>query len=172
MRHPHSLTLVTPSYAHHFNQWTTFFASILRSNQIACGEFSVAEHYTIVSNDLESRQFTERLHLLTGTLIAKPRMRMHIRTFSDTLSLARTRLPELEARAPTTKGNSTPISASDLVYRLVSQKINPHWLEGLKKVYGCLAFGAPNGVCFLIDSESLVLRNSLCHAAGAVCVDR
>jgi len=43
--------------------------------------------------------------------------------------------------------------------------VNKGWYQVIKKVYGCLAFDS-RGTCFLVDSEGLVLRCSMCHAAS------
>ena len=84
-----------------------------------------------------------------------PHLRLHVRTFGHALRRALSR--PLEAPRE-----------HDLINLSVTNK---HWLQSLKKIYGCLAFGAPRaGVCFLVDSDSLVLRNGLCHAASAYLV--
>ena len=121
------------------------------------------EHVTIVSSDKEEQQFLERLQLLQIKVSPPPEMaRLHVHTFSHAFRRARHRVPELE----THKRSAGWILTDELESRLLTLNISAHWLEGLKKVYGCVAFGAPSGVCFMMDAESFVIRNSLCHAAA------
>ena len=44
---------------------------------------------------------------------------------------------------------------------------NKFWLQSIKKLHGCLAYTPIDGVCFAVDSDSFLLRHSLCHAAEA-----
>merc|ERR1712039_153335 len=41
---------------------------------------------------------------------------------------------------------------------------NKWWLQAIKKFYGCLAYGTD--ICYAMDSEGKVLRNTICHAAS------
>lgn len=157
------LTVITPSFRGHWFQWDKLTESILKSlpeHDGSCG-FECVSYQTVVSTELEKEQFIKRLDKMgkdkewsvnrTSAMAARcptspgsgGRIRdlFRINTLNEILEMSDTRVPE---------------NVSD---------VKKEWLQAIKKMYACKA--SPDGVCFLLDSEGEVVRNSICHAASA-----
>ena len=155
----HSLTVVTPSYVAHLPLWKRLVASHYRlpMGAGACS-FSQINFLTIVSDEATKAQFQAAAASLgladarrvDGQSMAPPR----IVTLQEVLSAAEA-APSLNSESEIRR-----------FFRLsASSPMNKHWLQSIKKMYGCLYAG--QGLCFVTDSESTVVPGgSICHAAS------
>lgn len=110
---------------------------------------------TIVSDETERAAFKERLSVIqascsTGSLLIDG---MYIKTLEEVLR------------------STKAVAEADIKELLVPD--NKFIYQAMKKFYGCLDAATINGsrrhpddVCFLVDSDSRMLRNSFCHLAS------
>jgi hypothetical protein len=166
---PPTLYVTTPCYARHIRAWSDFLASVFNANETSdgaqCG-FGKTIWTTVVTDEQERKLFEEELSKskpLRST--GNPRIDLiHIKTLEEVMR--------------STKAVD-PVGFPKLLPMLTNPSNGhrfKHAIQASKKFYGCLdAAGVQvNGseakagdVCLLVDSESIMLRNSFCHLATA-----
>lgn len=141
------LVQVTPTYEGHIDYWVDLMTSIVQSlDQAGNCAFRAVSYLSVVSTDDEKAMFQSRFSQIVGS--AAVRHLFSVRTLQDVL---------LSTRAPIDMGS-----------------LQTKWkLQSAKKMFGCLAghnvtyAGSqppePDGVCFVVDSESYLVNG------GTVC---
>lgn len=141
-----TLVVITPSFRGHLQYWRLFVESIVHSPKAGgCNTFGIVSHHTIVTDDREQRVFTAAL----DKIIPVPRW-LQVSTLHDAIR----RSADASLGAPAFQ-------------QWLGRVRNKFWLQSIKKLHGCLAYTPIDGVCFAVDSDSFLLRHSLCHAAEA-----
>lgn len=156
-RHQPTLFVVTPAYAQDIEQWSTYLASILTAREnIDGGECSFGKTMvvTIVSDEHERAVFEKRLAKIQSSCgtNASSVDGIFIRSLQEVLR------------------STKAVDEDDM--RFVTPS-NLFLYQGTKKFYGCLDAASISGLrpkagdaCFMVDSDSRLLRNSFCHMAS------
>mmetsp|Transcript_101235 Transcript_101235/g.315505 ORF Transcript_101235/g.315505 Transcript_101235/m.315505 type:complete len:379 (+) Transcript_101235:69-1205(+) len=161
------LAVVTPSFITHIGQWAGFLQTIARSHEDDCS-FSDVVYFTVVSSDEEKAAFEKRLPINQGNSLTRnhfqsgetPR-RFQIMTLDEVLiSVRASEYLRAKVRVLESKMERAP------------EPNDKNILQSFKKMFGCLAahglhvddpIAARGDICFAADSESRLLRNSICH---------
>lgn len=156
-RHQPTLYVVTPAHLQDIEQWSSYLATVLTAEENDDGKvcsFGRTVMTTIVSDEHERQAFKKRLALVQSSCSTNVSRidEVHIRTLAEVLR-------STKAVVEHDMGFVTPSNV--LVY------------QGTKKFYGCLDAASISGVqahrgdtCFMVDSDSRLLRNSFCHIAS------
>ena len=154
------LTVVIPSFEGHLHRWVPLMQSLLASlpngdhhNPPFCG-FRLTVYRTIVSSSAERVRFGNAFESIA---------RERARSRDYELELRRFRILTIASVLRRADDRTLRAQADGLT----AESVNRHWYQGLKKLYGCVLLSPPAGVCFMLDSESSLIRNSVCHAATA-----
>jgi hypothetical protein len=109
----------------------------------------------VVSSSAEKAQFTEAFESIA---------RQRAKSRGCTSELRRFRILTLASLLRKADDKALRAQADGLTAEALP---NRHWYQAIKKLYGCVLLSPPTGVCFFLDSESSLIRNSVCHAATA-----
>ena len=175
------LTVIIPCYEYHRKNLARLLASIFHYRRGTPCDFDVVGVHTIVSSVAEKAQF---LSLINSTRWYHAGNDSHfsvsVHSLKETLLVAgRHGLPwklsdqniETWFRVKHTFGTRNrhwPMYKAGNISTNMSAGTNKHWLQSVKKMYGCAAFGGfgKRDQCFMLDADSHVKGASPARSGG------